>query len=277
MSNGLPRTPFIHSCTGGDCPQHHNLSDPPPETTVSCGFKASLRLNILIIGCGIGGLSAAYCLSQAGHHITIVESASSISEIGAGVQISPNASRLLSRWGLASKLAEAGVEPDGVKFRRYDDGEVIGYRYFGDSMRHIYGAPYYNIHRADLHSMLYGLVASTDRVVIRMESKVEEVNPSPNPRVFVKLTSGEILFGDLIIGADGLRSVTRNVVACRSVPAEYTGDAAYRAVIKTELLKTHDDLRALIDCQETNVWMGPGRHVVGYCIVRTRAWIQSAN
>jgi salicylate hydroxylase len=77
-----------------------------------------LPLNIVVVGCGLGGLAAAYCLAQAGHNITILEAASAISEVGAGVQASPNISRLLRRWGLGPHLEEFGVKIQGMSLKR---------------------------------------------------------------------------------------------------------------------------------------------------------------
>jgi salicylate hydroxylase len=82
------------------------------------GRRASLPLNIVVIGCGLGGLAAAYCLAQAGHNITILEAASAIGEAGAGVQASPNVSRLLIRWGLGPSLEELGVKIQALSFKR---------------------------------------------------------------------------------------------------------------------------------------------------------------
>lgn len=88
------------------------------KVTLYNGRRAALTLNILIIGCGIGGLAAAHTLSHAGHDVTIVESASKIGEVGAGIQVTPNLSRLLIRWGLGEQLATTAVRPEAIAFRR---------------------------------------------------------------------------------------------------------------------------------------------------------------
>ena len=85
--------------------------------------KASLVLDIIVVGCGLSGLSAAFSLTQAGHRVTIIGSSPVLGEIGAGIQISPNPSRLLWRWGFGERLEEIAVRPEGLAYRRYSTGE----------------------------------------------------------------------------------------------------------------------------------------------------------
>lgn len=89
-----------------------------PHITLYSGRRASLPLHILVVGCGLGGLAAAFTLAKAGHRITLVESAPAIGEVGAGIQVTPNLSRLLIRWGLRDKLESIAVRPDAIVFRR---------------------------------------------------------------------------------------------------------------------------------------------------------------
>lgn len=80
--------------------------------------QASHRLDIIVVGCGLGGLTVAWCLGEAGHRITVLEAGSAIGEVGAGIQITPNLTRLLIRWGLADRLKEMAVKPEAITFRR---------------------------------------------------------------------------------------------------------------------------------------------------------------
>ena len=88
------------------------------HATLYGGRKTSCPLDIVIIGCGLGGLAAAYCLGQAGHNVTLLEAAPALGEVGAGIQVSPNVSRLLIRWGIKEQLEKIAVRPESITFKR---------------------------------------------------------------------------------------------------------------------------------------------------------------
>ncbi|KAG2119400.1 hypothetical protein DEU56DRAFT_121276 [Suillus clintonianus] len=225
------------------------------------GRRASQPLDIVVIGCGLGGLAAAYCLAQGGHNVTILEAAPAIGEVGAGIQASPNVSRLLMRWGLGPRLEELGVKPQNLSIRRWKNDEVIGWTLFGDTFVKDYGYPYYHIHRADFHRMLYA--AAEQHCNIRVDCRVVSLDPS---KPTMTLASGEVVSADLIIGADGVKSITREYVVGGPDKPRATGDAAYRALIPTEKLLEDDDLKSLVENTESIIWMGPKGHIVGYNI-----------
>ncbi|OCH87107.1 FAD/NAD-P-binding domain-containing protein [Obba rivulosa] len=222
--------------------------------------KAPLQLHIIVVGCGMGGLAAAHCLAEAGHKITLLESAPEIGEVGAGIQVSPNVSRLLIRWGIGDALEKVAVRPEAIVLRRYATGERVGYTRWGEKMEE-YGAPYYHIHRADYHKLLYDLAAP--KMTLRLDATVVAVDPEA-PSVTLK--SGEVVHGDLIVGADGIKSLVQTVVIGKVNPAEPTGDAAYRAVIPADLMLADPELKPFIDTPEMTGWMAPGRHLMAYCI-----------
>ncbi|KAG1744612.1 uncharacterized protein EDB91DRAFT_1236537 [Suillus paluster] len=209
----------------------------------------------------VRGLSAAYCLAQAGHKVTILEAALAIGDVGAGIQASPNVSRLLIRWGLRPRLEELGVKPEALSIRRWTNNEVVGWTEFGDAMDKAYGAPYYHIHRADFHRILYE--ATEPHCNIRVGCRVVSLDPS---KPSLTLASGEVVYTDLIIGADGVKSTTREYVVGGPDKPKATGDAAYRAIIPTEKLLQDDDLKVLVEETDSIIWMGPRGHMVGYNI-----------
>ncbi|KAH9850511.1 FAD/NAD-P-binding domain-containing protein [Lenzites betulinus] len=242
-------------------PAHHAAAEAAAQRpTLYDGRKAAHRLHVLIVGCGMGGLAAAHCLGQAGHKVTLFESASTISEVGAGIQVTPNVSRLLRRWGAGEELERVTVRPEAIVFRRYKDGDRVAYTRIGN-MEEQYGAPYYHIHRADLHKLLLDLAAPF--MTLRLKSLVVSVDPEAPS---ITLASGEVIKGDLIIGADGVKSIIQGVVLGHTNPAEPTGDAAYRAIIPSELLLKDPDLKGFVDIPEMTGWMGPGRHIMAYNI-----------
>ncbi|KDQ19543.1 hypothetical protein BOTBODRAFT_170623 [Botryobasidium botryosum FD-172 SS1] len=226
------------------------------------GRKAGKCLNITIVGCGLGGLAAAFTLAKAGHNVTILESASKIGEIGAGIQVSPNISRILISWGLGPELEKYSVCPEGFVFRRWDTGEQVGFNPTGALMTRTYNAPYLHIHRADFHKIFYDLAVGAG-VKIRLSSRVVTLDPSA-PSVI--LATGETLSADLIIGADGVKSMVRDVVVGRPDKPVPTGDAAYRATVPAELMLKEPDLAHFIEYPMMTAWMGPGKHIVAYCI-----------
>jgi salicylate hydroxylase len=226
--------------------------------------KASIALDIIVVGCGIGGLSAAFCLIQAGHRVTIIESYPVIGEVGAGIQLTPNSTRLLQRWGLGEHLKDIAVRPEGIAYMRYSTGERIGFTRMGEALEKDHGAAYYHMHRADLHKLLYDLVAP--HAIILLGSTVIGCDPDPiSPSVTLK--SGEVIWADLIVGADGVKSYIQQVVSGKLNPSELTGDAVYRATMPASLLTRDPELREFIEHPQMTGWVGPGKWVVGYPIV----------
>jgi len=200
-------------------------------------------------------------LGRAGHKVTVLEAAHAISAVGAGIQLTPNMSRLLIRWGLREKLEKSVVLPAMICLRRYANGELLGWVPWGENMEKDHGSPYYHIHRADLYEMLSEL--ASPYIKLRLNSQVIDVDPDA-PSVTLK--SGEVLNADLIIGADGISSRMREIAFQVTNTALPQGDAAYRAIIHTSEMMKDPELKELVDETALTLWLGPGRHVVGYCI-----------
>jgi salicylate hydroxylase len=213
---------------------------------------------ILIAGAGIGGLTAAACLIKAGHQIAVFEQAPELAEVGAGIQMSANAMHVLDHLGLGPAIAQIGVRPQAYVFRLFDTGEVIQRFALSEEHERLHGAPYVQMHRADLHDLLAAKVRDLNPDAIRLNHKV--VGFTEDDRgVELQLANGTTARGDLLIGADGLKSVVRQQIA-GNVPATYTGDAAWRITLPAERVP-----RGLVD-EVMSVWMGPGGHFIAYYI-----------
>ncbi|HEY1545929.1 MAG TPA: FAD-dependent monooxygenase, partial [Xanthobacteraceae bacterium] len=212
------------------------------------------QYRILIAGAGLGGLTAASCLMKAGHHVEIYEQAPQLGEIGAGIQVSANAMHVMQHLGLQDALLEVGVKPEAYVFRLHDTGEVI--QRFSLSQEALHGAPYTQLHRADLHDLLAAKAREFDPNVVRLNHKVTGFTENVDG-VELHFADGTSAKGDLLIAADGVKSVVRGQLF-GVTPATYTGDAAWRIVVPTARLPK-DLLERVM-----SVFMGPHGHVVCY-------------
>jgi salicylate hydroxylase len=211
---------------------------------------------ILIAGAGIGGLTAACCLMKAGHDVEVLEQAPALGEIGAGIQMSANSMHVLNDLGLGGAISKLAVRPGAYVFRLHDTGEVISQFSLAEEHERLHRAPYNQLHRADVHEVLAAKVREFKSDVVRLNSRVVAFEES-DQGVRVKLATGETLDGDLLIGADGVKSAVRAQIAGPD-HAVYTGDAAWRLTLPAEQLPP--DFMG----QVMSVWMGPGAHVVCY-------------
>jgi salicylate hydroxylase len=219
----------------------------------------SSSLRIAIIGGGLGGLSAALHLLKAGHDVQVYEQSPRIGEIGAGIQISPNASRLLIRLGLKDAMDRVGVRPAAVHQRRWDDGRTLQRAPVGSAVETTFGAPYYHFHRGDLAELL-GAAVPADRLHVGhrladLEQKGE--------RVEARFENGATADADLVVGADGIHSRVRHLVFGAEKP-RFTGCIAWRGLVPAERVASLG-----IEVASHN-WMGPDGHVVHYWVASRR-------
>ncbi len=211
---------------------------------------------ILIAGAGLGGLSAASCLMKAGYDVEIYEQAPELSEVGAGIQLSANAMHVLNHLGLGEAIGAVSVRPGAYVFRAFDSGEVIQRFALSDEHEKLHGAPYNQLHRADLHDLLAARARELKPDVVHLNHRAVGFEED-DEGVRLNFADGSSARGDLLIGADGLKSVVRTRIA-GEIPATYTGDGAWRVTVPT------DRLPEKFLGQVMSVFMGPGRHVVCY-------------
>ena len=210
---------------------------------------------VLIAGAGMGGLSAAIASARAGWEARVFEQADSFAEVGAGIQLGPNATRVLADWGLDSALARVAAFPRRLCVRGAARGELLAQMELGSAMQERYGAPYATVHRADLHGLLLE-GARAAGAGLQAGARVERVREE-GETVRVRIGEAPDIQGDALVGADGLWSRVRQQVWADAAPSP-TGHLAYRTLIAQQ------DLPAALRSDEVTVWLGPWLHVVAY-------------
>lgn len=220
--------------------------------------------NILIAGGGIGGLAAALACSRAGWGVQLLEQAPVFSEVGAGIQLGPNAVHIMQAWGLEAELQSIAAFPSQLQARSADTGRELGVLRLGERPRTLYGAPHATVHRADLHHVLLDAVRKQPAVQLYTGDALTAFeNHSEGVQVLTR--AGVTLQGDALIGADGVWSRVRQHLL-HDAPARVTGHLAYRAMVQQQTLPL------ALRSQQVTVWMGAHLHVVAYP-VRCGEWL----
>lgn len=222
-------------------------------------------LDIIVIGAGLGGLSAAISCALGGHKVTLLEGARQLAEIGAGLQITPNASRLFQQWGIDKALEPKAAEPTLLAVHRYSDGKVLAMQEdFDKKIRARYGAPFWDLHRVDLQRAMAHRAQELG-VDLRLGCRVKEVDFDNSS---LQLEDGTEYSADLLVGADGLWSRCREGFLKKDGKSDKplpTGDLAYRIVLNLNELED-PELRELVSKPQCHFWVGPGAHVVAYSV-----------
>jgi salicylate hydroxylase len=213
---------------------------------------------VIVAGGGIGGLTAALALAAKGFRVVVVEQAARLEETGAGIQLSPNATRVLSTLGLAERLAAVAVAPSAVAVRTYRGREIVRVP-LGSFAQRRYGAPYWVVHRADLQAALLGAVRANADITLRLSARAEDfASHAKGVTVELRTANGtEDEHGIALIGADGLWSTLRARLGDRK-PPRFAHRTAWRATLPARLL--------VPEFRETvvSLWLGPDAHLVFY-------------
>ena len=216
-------------------------------------------MRIAVIGGGIGGLTAAVALRQAGFEVDVYEQAPELTEVGGGINMAPNATRILRRLGLGPGLDREGVRPLGTHQRRWQDGRTLQRAPLNPLCEELYGAPHMTLHRADLLDVIAaGFPAERVHLGYRLVGLRDSGEAAE-----AWFDNGERITADVLVGADGIHSAVRTALFGAEEPA-FAGCVAYRGLVPVERI-AHLGLE--IGSQS---WVGPGAHFVHYFVSRGR-------
>ena len=217
---------------------------------------------IVIAGAGIGGLTAALTLARAGFRVVILEQATRLEDVGAGIQLSPNATQVLRELGLLDRLRPHAVAPDAIRIIKARTGGDIVRIPLGAEAERRYGAPYWVVHRADLQGVLSSAIEQSADVTLRLGAHVEDFAVHQHG-VTVQVRTPQGLRdeqGIALVGADGLWSTLRARLGDRRAP-RFAHRMAWRAIVPAE--RVSDELREPV----TGLWLGRDAHLVHYPIM----------
>jgi salicylate hydroxylase len=221
--------------------------------------RANLPLRIAVIGGGIGGLTAALSLRQAGFEVDVYEQAPELTQIGGGINMGPNAVRILRRLGLGAGLDREGIRPLFTHQRRWQDGRTLQRAPLNPLCEELYGAPHMTLHRADLLDVIAsGFPAERIHLGHRLIGLEDRGRCTE-----AWFENGARITSDILVGADGIHSAVRASLFGEEAPV-FAGCVAYRGLVPSERIA---DLGLAIGSQS---WVGPGAHFVHYFVSRGR-------
>jgi 3-hydroxybenzoate 6-monooxygenase len=212
-------------------------------------------LPVLVAGGGIGGLAAALALVRRGFEVTVLEQSPEIGEIGAGIQLGPNAFSAFDALGVGEKARGRAVYTDYMVMHDALDEYEVGRIPTGEAFRARFGNPYAVIHRVDVHLSLLEGAQETGRVQFHTSTRAERIEQDADG-VTVHCTNGKSYRGQALIGADGVKSVVRQQFV--GDPARATGHVVYRAVVDRK------DFPQDLQWNAASIWVGPNCHLVHY-------------
>jgi salicylate hydroxylase len=212
--------------------------------------------HVIIIGAGIGGLTAALSLQRHGCRVSIYEQARKLKEFGAGLLVTPNAMRALDHLGVGQRVVETSSTSRELLVKHYKTGTILQRGPGSDEYQSRYGAGHFQVHRADLHDALRAAVLQNDASCIHLDHTFSELSQDTS-RVDARFVKGAVASGDALIGCDGSRSRVRDRLH-GSKPVSYTGQTAFRALIAMAKLP------AALRSQSRCLYIGPRRMLLHY-------------
>jgi salicylate hydroxylase len=219
---------------------------------------ASAR-HVIVAGAGIAGLTTALALARAGLRTTLLEQAGKLEETGAGIQLGPNASRVLIALGLRERLTSSVMTPQAIRVMAGGSAREIVRIPLGSEAERRYGAPYWTIHRGDLQAVLAAAAQSTPHTALKLGTRVEDFTADANGIIVQARSGGRVLEerGLALIGADGVWSTLRAQIQGRR-PPRFRHRTAWRALIPADAVP--EEFRQPL----VHLWLGPDAHLVHY-------------
>ncbi len=223
------------------------------------------RRLIAIAGAGLAGMTAALFLQRAGFRVLLFEKAEQVPQTGTGIQISPNAYKILAALGLERSLSMIGFAPDRIEIGTGQTGQHLTNFELGDSIRRRHGAPYLLVHRVDLAQILQSACETQEDIEILRGQQVSDLAAHPNGLTLLCEARGAVseYVVSAIIGADGAWSSMRKFVHDSTEP-DFTGLIAWRVLMDIE------SIAPTISRQSTGLWLGPNAHLVHYPVRQGR-------
>ncbi|KDQ59020.1 hypothetical protein JAAARDRAFT_127959 [Jaapia argillacea MUCL 33604] len=240
-----------------------------PAQAASIASKPTLTIDFVVIGGGIAGLCCAYALTRIGHRVVVLEQDNGLDQtkVSGGCRLPPNMSKILFHWGLEQKVRDIAVTSGATFLKIYETGYMLGTHEWDEEVLRETGGEFVFCHHVDLRRMMREL-AEKAGATIRYNTKVSFVDPESRS---VRLSTGETVYGDVLIGADGPRGLCRRVVTGSSDLGPRTGLSLYSAMVSGERMRQDPELAYFLQQKHYTqaVWFGNGMCSISYPVVTT--------